>query len=439
MVWASVRVRGISNFIAILLLIVSAVAASIIVYHFVAGFVHSGSEPVFCGLLRIIHAYRSSSGEISIAVMNVGECPVTLDTIYFLDSNGRVVATLKVNGSLRLSLWGGDHWILKHGRAERVESGLILYDEFNTLNADFWRKRVTSNAGYASVGTSSGYLNIYVKSESSGDWAVAGVSTRSTIQLPNTYVIETELYKYGRASWNYAVCFYITAVNSSDNPYSNTPWIAFKLYPRGSTTRLQVVYRDGGSVYYRNIYSWYGSRYPHAHVLAQISGNSVRVWAWDSTRDTTPEVEGETYELPTLTGRNAYVFLTVDNPTTYVDNGRIGYIKVYRDLRVVLEGLKPGQAYKLVDEEGRTCTIRASSEKVVLDFMNPPKGCENLRTWLYRNGFPWKGVIVSDTFRTVAPGETYIISVHVTDASKVTMVKVCAVEGICVIAPLTHY
>lgn len=432
--------KGVSSILTALLLLTIAIASSVLLYYYMTGFTHvkpGASRSVFCERIRIVYAYRSS-GEFNIAVMNIGDCPVSLSMLYFLDSKGNTVATVPINNSLQLSLWGGDVWNLKHGKLVKIRSGQILYDEFNTLNTGIWEERKTGNAEHVIVKTTDGYLYVNV-SKSSKRRAVAGISTRKTIQLPRTYIIETELWKYGEASLKHAVCLYITSTNSSNNPRSNTPWMSFGLYykRRRQNTKLQIVYRSSTTTS-KSIYTWSGSIQPHVHVLANVSEGAVTMWAWNAIRDETPEVEGRNFTLSTIVNRSAYVFLVVENPTTNIYNGRIGYVKIYRSLTVTLKGLKPGWMYKLVDEEGNVCAIKSNSESIVLNFMNPPKGCESLQAWLYRNGFPWRGMIVSEAFRSLSLGETRIISVHVTGTYEIDTVKVCTAEGVCVTAPLVH-
>ena len=308
-----------------------------------------------------------------------------------------------------------------------MRSGLILYDDFDTLNRDLWIE-ASHEAAYKRLDIENSYLKIEIRKRFGVKWATYGLFTTRTIGIPENYVVEVELWKRGYARRYYAVCLYLMSTNESANPYYNTPWFAIKLYPRRGVTYAQVVYRDkDGNIYWKDLYSWFYG-YPHAHIVAMVRNSYVEtVLLWVGDRDGDPE------RIPDLNFQaisgDLYIALTVDTTETWVSRGWIGYVKIYRDTAFTLEGLQPGKTYVLRGASG-SCEITPQSTKVVVDPLDPPSGCEWLRDEFYRHGYPIKLEIESDVFRIVGPRSVKPIGLEIRLPSGVYSVEVVSREGI---------
>ena len=307
------------------------------------------------------------------------------DSSIYLKShaNPREIEIASTSGEVEV--WGGDTWEVSSNSVVRTSEGLILYDDFRSFNGVVWSKRHNSYASKYSVTVSNNYLIAKVKSSQSRKWAVAGISSKNPINLPSNYVIEVEIFKYGRAYWGYAVSMYLASSSSNSNPYFNTPWFAIKLYPRGSRTYAQLVYR-GTSLTYRDLRWFSGSTYPHIHVLAKVSRGKATVWLWAGTRSSSPVINGRSYSIPTLSG-SKYVFLVTENPTTYYDEGRFGYVKIYRSTSFTIRGLQRGWWVELRVGD-QVCKVMADGNELTIDSLNPPSQCRFLRDEYLRHGYP---------------------------------------------------
>ena len=390
----------------VILLLLVIVVAGVGMWLWFTGFTTQSTSisPVLSGSLKV-EAVSATSSKLYIYVRNVGGVSLTLDKVYVWDSRGVLIAVYNAT-TLSLLVWGGDVWDVS-GLARLVERGLILYDDFdgNSLDTSLWEKR-EYNATNTRLSVDNGYLQITV-SKREGNWSTYGVFTRSFVSLPDSYVFEVELWKRGRAFWYYAVCFYIMSTNTSDNPYYNTPWFAAKLYPRKKDgtvyTSAQLVYRDGGQIQFKDLWSWQGNEWPHAHMVVIVGEeNTVRVLLWDHTRGGKPDLD-KTLSFPVLQG-DKYLALTVDNPTTFPDEGWFGYVKVYKNTSFTLVGLKPGAEYVLAGSKGE-CTITASTTTLVVDPLSPPSGCEWLQEEYYEHGYPMEITLSSEEFGKVEPYE----------------------------------
>ena len=382
----------------------------------------ASTYPALSGSLKI-EAVSTIDSKLYIYVRNVGATTLTLDKIYIWDSKGRLVAVYNAT-TLNLLVWGGDIWDIS-GLAHPVERGLIFYDDFNgnSLDTNLWEER-EYNANNTQLSVGNDYLQITVSSKEKYKWATYGVFTKSPISLPNSYVFEVELVKKGRAKWYYAVCFYIMSTNTSDNPYRNTPWLAAKLYPLNGSTWAEIVYRSkDGKIWPKLIVEWWGDVEARARMIVVVENGLVEraivlkmyrfvgedEWRKDKIVDRKLAEKGK--GIQAVKGE-AYLALTVDNPTTYPDKGWFNYVKIYRNTSFTLEGLKPGMKYVLAGSKGN-CTIKTNTDRLTIDPLNPPSGCEWLQEEYYEHGYPMDINISSRALGIVEPHQlknTYIQS-----------------------------
>lgn len=379
-----------------------------------------------------IEAASFIDSTLVIYVRNLGDVPTVVDRVY-IRLGGNTVAVYSV-GTFTLTVWGGDVWDLSSALPKLVKSGLILYDDFDTLNRDLWIDVSSDEAVNTWLGVEDSYLKIEVSSKAQRRWATYGLFTTRTIDIPKNYVVEVELWKQGDATRYYAVCLYLMSTNKSTNPYYNTPWFAIKLYPRRGVTYAQVVYREERTRF-RNLYSWY-SGYPHAHIVAMVRNGYVEtVLLWDGDRYGDPTRVVTDLDFQAISG-DLYIALTVDTTETRVCSGWIGYVKIYRDTAFTLEGLQPGKTYVLRGSSG-SCKITPQSTKMVIDPLDPPSGCEWLRDEFYRHGYPIELEIESDVFRVIKPRSVKPIGLKIELPPGVYSVEVVSREGISAMASIT--
>ena len=396
----------------------------------------ASTSPTLGGGLKI-EAVSATDSKLYIYVRNIGATPLTLDKIYIWDSKRRLVAVYNAT-TLNLLVWGGDVWDVSSS-ARLVERGLILYDNFdgNSLDTSLWEEReYNANNTQLSVGNS--YLQITVSSKEEYTWATYGVFTKSPISLPDSYVFEVELIKKGYANWFYAVCLYIMSTNTSNNPYHNTPWFATKLYPREENDNIytvaQLVYREENTTYWDSSLYWQGSVEPHAHMIVVVeNGYPTKVLLWKDSRGKEPIVNNpprQIYgrELRAVWG-NVYLALTVDNPTTYLDEGWFGYIKIYKRTDFTLTGLRPNAEYRLIGLKGK-CTIKTGATILTIDPINPPPGCEWLREEYYEHGYPMNITLDSEVFGRIEPQELRTLILRVNLPAGIYTLEITTKEGI---------
>jgi len=413
--------------IILLLLIVIAVGVSVWLWFTGFAVQSANTPPILRGGLKV-EAVSTLNSNLYIYVRNVGYVPLTLDKVYVWDSRGNLVAVYNAT-TLSLLVWGGDVWNVS-GTVRLVERGLILYDDFdgNSLNTNLWEVRANEYARETRLSVGNSYLKVAVASKERGKWATYGVFTRSPISLPDSYVFEVELWKKGRAYWYYAVCLYIMSTNVNDNPYYNTPWFAAKLYPRGRSTVAQLAYRDDNQTRFRNLWFWRGNEEPHVHMVVIVGrGYAARVLLWDSSRTSSPNLD-TTLSFQALWG-NVYLALTVDNPTTFLDEGWFGYVKIYKNTSFTLTGLKPGAKYKLAGSKGE-CTITVNTTVLTVDPLNPPTGCEWLQEEYFEHGYPMKIKIDSKVFGRIEPQELKTVVLEVNLPPGTYTLKITTREGI---------
>jgi len=264
-----------------------------------------------------VEAISFTDSKLVIYVRNLGDTPTAIDKVY-IRLGGNTIAVHSV-GVYTLTVWGGDVWDLSTALPQLVKSGLILYDDFDTLNRDLWIDVSSDEAVNTWLEVEDSYLKINVSSRELYRWATYGLFTTKTISIPESYVVEVELWKQGDATRYYAVCLYLMSTNENANPYYNTPWFAIKLYPRRGVTYAQVVYRDGGTRW-RDLYSWY-SGYPHAHIVAVVRNGYVEtVLLWDGDRYGDPTRVVTDLDFQAISG-DLYIALTVDTTETDVCSG----------------------------------------------------------------------------------------------------------------------
>jgi flagellin-like protein len=89
--------RGVSPVIATLLLIVIAVAAAVLAYIWITGYMgtlqaQAGAQQVQ-ERIKIEGVKVDTGGQITIYIRNIGDVAVTIDSVYLLDSSGKVLTT----------------------------------------------------------------------------------------------------------------------------------------------------------------------------------------------------------------------------------------------------------------------------------------------------------------------------------------------------------
>lgn len=392
------------------LLALIAIAASAGIWLWFTGFAtqSTGSSPVLTSGLKV-EAISAKGSHLYIYVRNVGTTPLTLDNIYIWDSRGRLVATYKavaLSLSLSLRVWGGDVWDVS--KAKQVEKGLIFYEDFESNRLDTRRWEIkTYNLKEGEIRVENGYLKITASSKRQGDYATYSIFTKSPINLPDSYTLEIELWKKSDAIRNYAVNFYIMQTNMSANPRYNTPWLMIGIasisnYFGVESEKALLMYFGGGKERPSDYFlGWEEGEERHAHIVVVVKeGYVVRTIAWRNDRSGAPyRAEYPPPWIPALYG-NVYLALTVDTKETDLSEGWFGYVKIYKSTSFTLTGLVPGKEYVLAGSKG-SCTIEAASEKLVIDPLDPPSGCEWLREEYYEHGYPMDIRISSKTFNTV--------------------------------------
>lgn len=95
--------KGISPIIAVLLLILIAIAAGVMVYAFVAGWVGSATTTttVAQGQLSIdVADANATAGNITVYVRNIGGVTVTIKSIYVVEAGGGIISWRNVTTGL---------------------------------------------------------------------------------------------------------------------------------------------------------------------------------------------------------------------------------------------------------------------------------------------------------------------------------------------------
>lgn len=106
------RRRGVSPIIAVLLLILIAIAAGVMVYAFVAGWVGSAtsSTTVAQGQLSVDYAFANATSEnMTVYIRNVGGVNVNIDSIYVSEAGGGEVPWDFVNDTTGTIVYGNSY------------------------------------------------------------------------------------------------------------------------------------------------------------------------------------------------------------------------------------------------------------------------------------------------------------------------------------------
>jgi len=101
--------KGVSPVIAVLLLIVIAVAAAILTYLWITGYIGTVQQAGGTGQLQEkikIEGVDYSAGTVTVYIRNVGDVDLTVDALYVYDATGTIVGTPSTG--LGLSLDPGD-------------------------------------------------------------------------------------------------------------------------------------------------------------------------------------------------------------------------------------------------------------------------------------------------------------------------------------------
>lgn len=100
---------GVSPIIAVLLLILIAIAAGVMVYAFVAGWVGSATSGTTVAQAQLAIDYVEGSGTlVTIYVRNVGGVSAQIDTIYVYEAGGALINVPSTNPTLPVIIAPGD-------------------------------------------------------------------------------------------------------------------------------------------------------------------------------------------------------------------------------------------------------------------------------------------------------------------------------------------
>lgn len=113
--------KGVSPIIATLLLIVIAVAAAVVTYSFVMGFIGTSTNPSGQQGQMSIDSATLNNTHVTVYVRNIGSKPLTVDSVYVAGVKADIGGTTEiaigkveeVSGTLAASVTSGQSYVIK--------------------------------------------------------------------------------------------------------------------------------------------------------------------------------------------------------------------------------------------------------------------------------------------------------------------------------------
>ncbi|MCD6428653.1 MAG: hypothetical protein J7L12_03450 [Desulfurococcales archaeon] len=355
---------GISPVVTAVMLILISIAVAVVTYTVVSGYitVREPGTAVASSVIRI-DAYSLQGRLLKLYISNQGPAEAEVSAIYYEDSRKAIKLKPPTFESGTAEVWGGDVWAPDPYtmKLTREVSGRLISDDFTAKDTAEWDySYVNYYNAWSAIRNGQDGLELFSKSKRQRHWAVRGIVTKYPIDFSGPLVIIVDLEKTscnipdGDAARAYfAACLYLTASNSSRNPYYNYPWVALKLYPREGKTEAQLFARDssGTLLFWErcSIYNWSSGAGTEPRIRAALVFNEssrVYYYAWlYNGNEPLRYVSGSwsSSVISDLRRRGkVYLYLTIDNSEKYTREVLVRYIRVSKGANITIKNVEEG-------------------------------------------------------------------------------------------------